>query len=366
MCGKIIRPNFYVQWHITDRCSQRCKYCYLFQSENYHLQKFQDANIAILSQIVEDVFKTAETLKANPIFVLTGGDPILYPSLWELLQKINDCAVKFKAVTAIDILGNPSHIDYPTALKMKKHGIRKYQLSLDGLRGKHDYLRKEGSYNETFRAAKTLKRAGISTSCMFTLSKFNAPDLLGVMHKVAEKEFDAFAFARFCRPDNWTAEEYRQQMFTPMEYKALLATVDEAHRELAKKHPKIRFVLKDHLWELFFYEKYSDEQQKELGQIRKNKIVVGGCGLGIASVSILSDGVVYACRRFPSPIGKVPYQSLLDIFINSNELNKLRDLRRYTKCRKCPLLYVCRGCGAVAYGFLGSFFASDPQCWRDS
>ncbi|MBU2579830.1 radical SAM protein [Patescibacteria group bacterium] len=358
-------PNFYVQWHITDRCSQRCRHCYLFQSKRYSHQQSKELKFDDLSLVVEDIFKTAEMLGANAVFVLTGGDPILHPDFWRLLEIINIFNDKFQVECAVDILGNPFYVNSTTASRMKKYGVRKYQLSLDGLEEKHNFLRSDGGYQETLRAARVLRKAEIRSTCMFTLSRFNAPDLIEIMKKIAEEKFDAFAFARFCRPSNWSLDKYKEQMFSPSEYKKLLTEIYNAHQELAITHPNTRFVFKDHLWELFFYEKYSNEQKTELDQIRKDKIVAGGCGLGVASLSILSDGAVYACRRFPSPIGKVPNQSLIDLFINSKQLNKYRDLGQYKKCKNCPLLYVCRGCGAVAYGVSGSFFDADPQCWQD-
>jgi radical SAM/SPASM domain protein of ACGX system len=360
---QISNPNFYVQWHITDRCTQRCKGCYLFQSKNYKLQHRKELNLNILSLITEDIFRTAETLKANAVFVLTGGDPMLHPEFWRLLRIINKFAKKFRVKTAIDILGNPFYVNPSTALKLRENGVRKFQLSLDGMEEKHDDLRSPGSYKETFRALEALKIVGIRTTCMFTLSKFNASDLIKIMRKIAEEGFDAFAFARLCRPSNWSLKQYKDQMFTPREYKELLIKVDKVHQELAVTHPQTKFVFKDHLWELYLYERYSKAEREELERINRQKIVVGGCSLGIASLSILADGTVYACRRFHSPIGKVPEQRLIDLFINSEKLNTYRDLSAYKKCSFCPLLYVCRGCGAVAYGYSGSFFDPDPQCW---
>lgn len=356
-------PNFYIQWHITDRCTQRCKHCYLFQAKNYKSGYQKEFNLGTLLLIAENIFKATNALKAKAVFVLTGGDPMLHPEFWQLLDSINEFADKFRVKSTIDILGNPFYVTSSTALKLKKHGVHKFQLSLDGLEKKHDFLRSRGSYRETLRAAQVLKEAGISPICMFTLSKFNAPDLIPVMRKVAENNFNAFAFARLCRPSNWSLEQYKEQMFTPFEYKELLTKIDTVHRELAISHPEIKFVLKDHLWKLFFYEKYSEEERKEVKKISEQKIVVDGCGLGIANLSILADGTVYACRRFQSPIGKVPDQNIIDLFIESRELNNYRDLGRYKKCASCPLLYICRGCGAVAYGASGSFFDPDPQCW---
>lgn len=360
---KIPNPNFYIQWHITDDCSQRCKHCYLFQSQNGNLPVTERPDINILSLIVKDIFKTAEVLKANAVFVLTGGDPILHPDFWRLLEIINIGSKKFRFKTAIDILGNPFYINDSSASMLKKYGVRKYQLSLDGLEEKHDYLRKQGSYQATISAAQVLKKNGISPTCMFTLSKFNAPDLMSVIKETAGGPFDAFAFARFCRPDNVSLGEYSAQMFTPLEYKNLLTEIYKTYQKLVKIYPSFRFIFKDHLWELFFYERYPSQQIDELRNIKRDKIVLGGCSLGVASLSILSNGTVYACRRFSSPIGKVPDQKLIDIFINSKQLNLYRNLRLYKKCKDCPLLYTCRGCGAIAYGNSGSFFDPDPQCW---
>lgn len=283
---------------------------------------------------------------------------------WQLLEKIKKSIEKAKIRGAIDILGNPFYVDHFTVKKLKYFGIRKFQLSIDGLEEKHDFLRKKGSFKETIRAAEELRRVGIKVNCMFTLSKFNAFDLIPVMQEVAKEKFNAFAFARLSKPENWSVEEYKKQMFSPLEYRDLLTLIYQEQIKIREKYPETRFVLKDHLWELFLYEKHIQSGSKEVEKINKKRIVVGGCSLGIGSLSVLADGSVYACRRFHSPIGRVPDQKLIDLFIDSEKLNFYRDLSRYKKCNSCPLLYVCRGCGAIAYGFYGSFFDPDPQCWH--
>lgn len=362
---KFPKPNFYVQWHITDRCSQNCVGCYLYQSKELDAtNKKTELDIRTLDLIVKDVLMTAKQLNANAVFVLTGGDPLLHPNFWSLLESIKHFGREFQVKTTVDILGNPFYIDQVAAVNLINGGVRKFQLSLDGLEEKHDILRMSGSHEETIRAAKILKKVGIRTTCMFTLSRYNAEDLIPTMRLVADNGFDAFAFARFCRPEKWSIEEYQKQIFSPSEYKDLLEGADKAHKELAVTRPEIKFVLKDHLWELFFYEKASLKEKKEIEEAKKHKIVVGGCSIGISSVSVLADGTVYACRRFKSPIGRIPEQKLIDLFVGSKIMEIYRDLNQYKKCRTCPLLYVCRGCGAVAYGNTGSFFDPDPQCWR--
>ncbi len=41
------------------------------------------------------------------------------------------------------------------------------------------------------------------------------------------------------------------------------------------------------------------------------------------------------------------------------------DLGRFERCAGCELLRFCRGCPAVAAATSGSFYAPDPQCWKD-
>ena len=80
-------------------------------------------------------------------------------------------------------------------------------------------------------------------------------------------------------------------------------------------------------------------------------------------MTILSNGEVHACRRCESLIGKVPEQSLYDIFFGT-ELNEYRKYDEFTKCSKCELLRFCRGCPAVTKCLTGNFYGIDPQCWK--
>lgn len=124
---------FSFQWHITDECDQRCKHCYIF-SEN--TCKKPDA--MTWSQI-EDTFYNCldfcEMYHRLPYFYLTGGDPILHPEFWKLLELLKEHEIPFT------ILGNPFHLNNEVCARLKKHGCQKYQLSLDGLRDTHDWFR---------------------------------------------------------------------------------------------------------------------------------------------------------------------------------------------------------------------------------
>lgn len=80
-------------------------------------------------------------------------------------------------------------------------------------------------------------------------------------------------------------------------------------------------------------------------------------------MTILPNGDVYACRRCDSLIGKVPEQSIYQIFMGE-ALEEYRQFDKFEKCTKCELMRFCRGCPAVAKSATGNFYAPDPQCWK--
>ena len=188
---------------------------------------------------------------------------------------------------------------------------------------------------------------------MFSLSKANAGELKEVMTLASDIGVNVFGFARVVPFEEIKAAD----LFSPQEYRNFLGDIYEHQVKLTKSGTSTRFSFKDHLWKLFFYERGEYQLSARANQI------VAGCGMGINCLSVLADGTAYACRRFISPVGKLPEQSIADVFLGS-KLNKYRQIKKLSKCSKCELLNYCRGCPAVAWGVTGSYTQADPQCWK--
>lgn len=164
-----MKPYFPFQWHITDECDQRCKHCYIF-SENCN--KTPDA---MTWQQMQDTFYNCldfcQMYDRLPYFYITGGDPILHPDFWRLLELLKAHDIPFT------ILGNPFHLTDEVCQRLKGLGCEKYQLSLDGMRETHDWFRKPGSFDITLEKIACIKKAGIRSvirrrSPVRTLRKF--------------------------------------------------------------------------------------------------------------------------------------------------------------------------------------------------
>lgn len=234
--------------------------------------------------------------------------------------------------------------------------MESYQISIDGLEKTHDRLRKSGSFKDSIRALKLLNEAGIDSCVMLTLSKENIKEVEKVMEIIGKLNVFSFSFARLALVGK--GRQFKDNQITPQEYRKFLIRVEKKMEELKNKGIKTRFGRKCHLWKLLEYEK------GHINLPANKKIIFDDCTLGITGLIVLADGTVYACRRFPSYVGKVPEEKLLNIFLYSPQLNNYRNYQLLEKCSKCELLQICRGCPAVAFGNYGRWTAPDPQCWK--
>lgn len=344
---------FTLQWHITAKCDQHCKHCYLFEETTYEQEYKNELSYEECICIIDDFKETFDNWGMQTRINFTGGDPLLRDDIFNIIEYAR------KKGILVGILGNSNHLNYETAKRLKKLGIFRYQISIDGLERTHDFLRgKKGLFKDSIRAIHVLENVGIPSVVMFTLSRKNANDLLKVIRKVTEEGVSIFDFARIVPIGS--GEQLKNQMLAPHEYRELLLKVLEEYRYLQEKGYRTYFGRKDHLWTLLY---------QELGLIKplpKNKnLIYNGCGVGSSILTILADGTVYSCRRLPVRIGKTPEHSIKDIFIYSVEHNKMRKIENMKKCSNCELLQFCRGCMAVSYAKYGDYMAPDPQCWKE-
>jgi AdoMet-dependent heme synthase len=168
---------FYLQWHLTALCTNRCAHCY---HEDYGTGGLaEDQLFAIADHFDEALDAWGRTGKV----ALTGGEP--------LIIKETTLAVSERLLAGhtdrIDILTNGTLVTHEVLdqLGALGPGARHIQLSIDGTQQTHDAIRGEGDFARVMRAAELVKLAGFSLSFMFTLSDHNAADLIAV-HKIVE------------------------------------------------------------------------------------------------------------------------------------------------------------------------------------
>ena len=353
-CNGIIH-GISLQFHLTAKCDQKCKHCYMYDSEYYENQIKNPLSKNEVFTLLDEYCIFLNSYGCKGHIALSGGDPILSPSFWDVLEYLNE---KYSNMSAVSILGNPYQITVDVAKRLKANGVYFYQISIDGLKNTHDYFRKEGSFEESIRALKVLHEAGIGTTVSFTLSKLNQNELLPLYDLLNDLNcVDAFGFGRLIPTGN--GKDLKDSLFSAQELKQFLFKV---YCHVLKKKNKLTMSFDDQMWRPFFYDLGLADPIMNL----QNRSCIAGWMCGAGTVSILAGGTMFPCRRLEMSGGKSPEQSFKELYINNPITRMFRQYQKYKGCITCELFKVCRGCPAMKYAATADFYHEEPNCWKVS
>ena len=337
--------DFFIQWHLTERCNLRCRHCY------QQRRKPREMSIDELKQHIDGATEMLEAwekeydISLSPSINFTGGEPFLYKGLWDVIAHARESGYK------VAILTNGCLITEEDAREASAIGIADIQVSLEGPPETHDSIRGQGSFAAATKGARLLIDMGKSVSANMTLSRLNI-NTIEETAKIAEAAgFSGIGFSRLVPCGN--GEKLLDSLLTPREIKMAY------ERALALNSPTFEVASGDPLAGVLSGFKPSPESE----------LALSGCSAGFSGVTITSDGSVMPCRRIGLKIGNLSKTSLREIWSTSKVLRRLRERQSYEgECGKCSLWPSCRGCRAVAYAYSKSqgandLFADDPQCW---
>lgn len=343
-----------VQWHITSKCGKRCRHCYMYESDRYKTEIENQLSFSDMLRVLDDIadFEDKWGFDINSFFI-TGGDPVLNPDYIPLLKELHHRGKK------IYIMGNPETLTPEILNFFKETGVMQVQLSLDGLRDTHDFYRGVGNFDVTIRALELLDSHGIPGTIMFTLTGENKDQLIPLIRFLAsETKAKGFAFDLVCGVGN--AKNIAIELTKEDVYQCLSSYLQEKQR-LRQEGCQMRLSEKSKFFQLLHY-----AQNDFYPYDTEDFSVIGGCYVGFTCYTILADGSVAACRRFPTIIGKMPEQKMEDIFLDTPLLKKFRRASSYQACGECSFFKSCRGCPAVTFGYTEDPFSANPLCFLDT
>ncbi len=147
----------YLMVEVTDRCNLSCIHCYLGDTPGQVLP-------ARTVEAVLDEFEEMGGLR----LVVTGGEPLLHPEF----ARINELAAG-RAFRSI-LVTNGTLLDAGTAEAL---AFDEVQVSLDGMKDGHDYVRGEGSFKLAVAGIENLRRAGIPVSVATMVHRHDLDEL---------------------------------------------------------------------------------------------------------------------------------------------------------------------------------------------
>jgi len=326
----LVSPMFTLQWHITQACDLRCKHCYDRSRRSPLSMKTSLRVLDELREFCRDRFVGGQVS-------FSGGNPLLHPKFLDLYRAAVDRG--FPVV----ILGNPASREMlERIVEIEKPAA--FQVSLEGLESHNDGIRGRGTFRRALEFLDLLREFDIYSMVMLTLTRDNIGQVLPLA-EILRDRVDLFTFNRLSRAGEGAALALPGQA----DYIGFLGEYLEA----AEKNPVLG--LKDNLLNIFYHAHGDGVFGGCTGY---------GCGAAFNFLTLLPDGEVHACRKFPSPIGNIRESSLARIYDSE-------PARRYRAgsqaCLGCPIRAVCGGCLASAYSFgLDVLTHRDPFCFIDA
>ncbi|MEW6001602.1 MAG: radical SAM protein [Nitrospirota bacterium] len=335
--------DFFVQWHLTERCNLRCKHCY--QSEKY-IDEMLFSEIKEVTNEISEMFNAwSETydVSLSPSFNVTGGEPFLRNDIFEILQEISDKGFD------VYLLSNGILINRRKARMLSKIGVKGVQVSIEGPEEVHEKIRGKGSFSASLKGVRYLLDAGIKVTLNVTLSEINADCFIDMVSLSSAVGVQRLGFSRLVPSGRGAG------LFNKMLKKEKLKEIYAAISSLDVKGVEI--VTGDPLM---------SQMSLQVDGNKEDSIALGGCAAGVSGITILPDGTLAPCRRLNLSIGNIRRDSLREVWANSEVLSLLRNKQSYKdKCGTCRRWAICRGCRAIAYvcSENGDFLAEDPQCF---
>jgi len=342
-----------IQWHITTKCQNSCKHCYMYDPQTYYRERERtltlSQKIEILNQLDEFGRKYGFTFKH---FYLIGGDPLLADDVFDFIKELR------KRSKTVSLAGNPDTLTDENCKKLKKFGIRSFNLSLDGMEQTHDLIRGQGNFKRTIDGFKQLAKYGIHSTTMISLNSFNVAEFFDVLDYVFYKTKSRGMAFDFC-VNIGNAKEMKSTI-TPE------TALDIASRYLDKKkaykNKRSDFIFGEKsgfIRLLHIYRKDTVSFENETAKF------TDGCLIGSRCQTIISDGTLLLCRRLPVILGRLPEESFENIFLSNEILKKFRRPQFFGDCGKCIGWNWCRGCPAISNGEYGNPYKKPSVCFAN-
>jgi radical SAM protein with 4Fe4S-binding SPASM domain len=324
----MLKPSLTIDWHITQRCNQACRHCYA-AGEQFQGEINNQETIRIIDKIL--------SLKSdfNVRVTLTGGEPLLRDDVFEIASSLSENDIPISLTTnGVLVRKNIDNI--------VSSGITYLQVSIDGLRNVHNYLRGFNSFDSAIDALRLLKRENLLPSVMTTVNSYNFKQVPEIITLVRSMDIPLLGIQRFVPTGRGAG--FKNLALTPENCRGLLKYIMSKKEELKDE---ICIVTPDPL--------------KALIDRRKS-----GCSIGNSILALTPNGDMLPCCKLPISLGNILSMDFYEAW-NSKIMDEFRSGHNLKgKCLHCTHREVCRGCRAASYAACGDYLAEDPQCWVKS
>jgi len=333
-------------WELTEGCNLKCVHC------RATAQPERNTN-ELSTKECFDIIDELVTF-ANPIVILTGGEPLYRPDFFEIAKYGADKGLR------IAMASNGTLITKEIANKIKEVGVQRVSISFDGACAEtHDGFRGiPGSFEEALQGVRNLREIGVEVQFNTTITKHNVNEIEQIMDFTIRE--GAVALHTFMLvPVGCGVEISDSAMLPPDEYERVL----EWFYVKSKQVPiELKATCAPHYFRIM-RQKAKEEGVKITPKTHGMAAMTKGCLAGTGVCFLSHKGIIQPCGYLPVQAGDVKKQSLKQIWDDSEVFNQLRDNSNLKgKCGICDYKNVCEGCRARAFSVAGDFLDEEPFC----
>lgn len=356
-------PPRLVFWETTAGCNLKCIHC---------------RRVTLADQLTPQDLTTQEAFQmidqiremGRPVFVLSGGEPLFRPDIYEIARYATDAGLPVALAT------NGTLIDDEVAAKIKASGVQRISISFDGAdAATHDMFRGlKGSFDAALRGFKALRDVGLPVQVNTTVANHNKVQLEQMLQ--LSKDIDAVGLHLFLLvPVGCGVEIAEEQMINAREYEEVLNWLYDTEQK--EQDLQLKATCAPHYFRVMHTRRAEERRngvQRELPASHDRQInghpqgqmhaATKGCLAGTGICFVSHRGEIFPCGYLPVEAGNVRRQTFSDIWQNSPLFDELRnpDLLE-GKCGACQFKSLCSGCRARAYGMTEqNYLAEEPFC----
>src|SRR5437868_11051232 len=162
--GSVNTPRL-IFWEVTKGCNLRCIHCRASATE---LSSPSDLSTKFALGIIDQIAEAA-----NPILVLSGGEPLYRSDIFQLARYATDKRLRVALAT------NGTLVTKDVARMIVDSGVKRVSISLDGSDAlTHDSFRGiPGAFEAAVQGLRNLKFLGMSVQINMTIARHNAHQL---------------------------------------------------------------------------------------------------------------------------------------------------------------------------------------------
>lgn len=368
-------PPRLIFWETTAGCNLACIHC---------------RRITVADQLLPQELTTAEAFAlvdqiaafARPIFVLSGGEPLFRPDIFEIARYASDAGLIVALAT------NGVLIDAKVAQRIKESGVRRVSISCDGADAStHDIFRGQGAFDLSLAGMRYLSEVGVPYQINTTVARHNVHQMsetLALAKGVHAQALHLFLLV----PVGCGVEIADDQQISPVEYERVLNWMYDAEMEGGIE---LKATCAPHYFRIV---RQRQTEERRQGIVRKRpeshrrqeqagghpgghpgngavadgarhamNTMTKGCLAGTGVCFVSHRGEVFPCGYLPVEAGNIRQQPFREIWESSPLFQKLRDPDLLGgKCGLCEFKKVCGGCRARAYGMAHEYLDEEPFC----